>query len=42
MFKVIVAGGRDFSDYALLEKTLDALLVNKSEVADCFRIGQWS
>jgi predicted Rossmann fold nucleotide-binding protein DprA/Smf involved in DNA uptake len=32
MFKVIVAGGRDFSDYALLEKTLDNLLVNKSEV----------
>jgi hypothetical protein len=32
MFKVIVAGGRNFVDYALLEKTLDALLVNKSEV----------
>jgi hypothetical protein len=32
MFKVIVAGGRDFVDYALLEKTLDALLINKSEV----------
>jgi hypothetical protein len=32
MFKVIVAGGRDFSDYALLEKTLDKLLKNKTDV----------
>lgn len=26
MFKIIVAGGRDFKDYALLEKELDWLL----------------
>jgi hypothetical protein len=32
MFKVIVAGGRDFNDYLLLEKKLDKLLRNKSEV----------
>jgi predicted Rossmann fold nucleotide-binding protein DprA/Smf involved in DNA uptake len=32
MFKVIIAGGRDFSDYALLEKTLDKLLKNKTDV----------
>jgi hypothetical protein len=28
-FKLIVAGGRDFDDYALVEKTLDSLLENK-------------
>lgn len=29
MFHVIVAGSRAFNNFALLEKTLDALLVNK-------------
>lgn len=28
MFRVIVAGGRDFEDYALLQQTMDRLLVN--------------
>lgn len=28
-FRVIVAGGRDFVDYALLKKRLDAALINK-------------
>ena len=28
MFNVIIAGGRDFSDYALLAKTMDHLLSN--------------
>lgn len=28
-FRVIIAGGRDFNDYELLKKTMDALLVNK-------------
>lgn len=28
MFRVIIAGGRDFNDYPLLEKTMDELLVN--------------
>ena len=32
MFKVIVAGGRDFLDYNLLEQKLDKLLINKSDV----------
>lgn len=32
MFKVIVAGGRDFKDYTLLEKKLDELLVNQKDV----------
>jgi hypothetical protein len=32
MFKVIVAGGRDFSDYAFLSSTLDKLLARKSDV----------
>jgi hypothetical protein len=32
MFKVIVAGGRDFKDYPLLKKTLDKLLKHKTEV----------
>jgi hypothetical protein len=32
MFKVIVAGGRDFSDYALLCSTLDHLLSRKTDV----------
>lgn len=32
MFKVIVAGGRDFNDYPLLEQKLDKLLENKSDV----------
>lgn len=31
MFRVIIAGGRDFSDYQLLRKKMDILL---SEVAD--------
>jgi hypothetical protein len=31
-FRVIIAGGRDFSDYDLLEKTMDNLLANKSEI----------
>jgi hypothetical protein len=32
MFKVIVAGGRDFSDYKLLFSTLDHLLSRKTDV----------
>lgn len=28
MFRVIIAGGRDFSDYSLLTKTMDNVLVN--------------
>ena len=32
MFKVIVAGGRDFTDYALLESALQHLLSKKSDV----------
>jgi hypothetical protein len=32
MFKVIVAGGRDFDNYDLLVEKLDALLKNKEEV----------
>ena len=32
MFKVIVAGGREFSDYQLLSSTLDRLLSRKSDV----------
>ena len=31
MFRVIVAGGRDFGDYQLLRKTLDNLLCNITE-----------
>lgn len=29
-FKVIVAGGRNYSDYATVERSLDRLLANKS------------
>ena len=32
MFKVIVAGGRDFTNYALLHSTLQHLLSKKSDV----------
>ena len=32
MFKVIIAGGRGFSDYALLSSTLDKLLSQKTNV----------
>lgn len=32
VFKVIVAGGRDFDDYELLKNKLDILLQNKTEV----------
>jgi hypothetical protein len=32
MFKVIVAGGKDFNNYQLLKKTLDKLLSLKSDV----------
>lgn len=28
MFRVIIAGGRDFCNYALLEQTMDRLLLN--------------
>ncbi len=31
MFRVIVAGGRDFSDYVLLKQTMDILLSNIKE-----------
>ena len=31
MFRVIVAGGRDFSDYDLLKNTMDMLLSNISD-----------
>lgn len=30
-FRVIIAGGRDFSDYALLRRTMDTLLANINE-----------
>ena len=32
MFKVIVAGGRDFTDYTLLESTMQHLLSEKSDI----------
>lgn len=32
MFKVIIAGGRDFNDYGLLEKYCDKILSNVSDV----------
>ena len=32
MFKVIVAGGRDFADYDLLQYKLDNLLVDRLSV----------
>jgi len=32
MFKVIIAGSRDFDDYNLLRNTMDKLLVNKTQV----------
>lgn len=32
MFKLIVAGGRDFNDYDLLKSKLDKLLSNKTHV----------
>lgn len=31
MFRVIIAGGRDFNDYELLERSVDKLLVNITE-----------
>lgn len=31
MFKVIVAGGREFKDYQLLERTMDKILKNKKD-----------
>ena len=31
MFRVIIAGSRDFSDYALLKRTMDTLLSNIKE-----------
>ena len=32
MFKVIIAGGRDFCNFQQLTATMDAVLVNKSQV----------
>lgn len=32
MFRVIIAGGRDFSDYEYLKTTMDYLLQNKSDI----------
>jgi len=32
MFKVIIAGGRDFIDYALLRETCDKILCNQSDI----------
>lgn len=32
MFRVIIAGGRDFNDYQLLKTKMDSLLRNKSKV----------
>ena len=32
MYRVIVAGGRDFNDYNLLKSKLDKLLINKTDV----------
>ncbi len=34
IFRVIIAGGRDFSDYNMLRKTMDALLCNVSKDND--------
>lgn len=31
MFRVIIAGGRDFNNYELLERSMDKLLVNITE-----------
>lgn len=31
MFRVIIAGGRDFSDYEFLERTMDKLLINVTD-----------
>lgn len=31
MFRVIIAGGRDFDDYDLLKRTMDTLLINISD-----------
>ena len=31
MFRVIIAGGRDFNNYELLQKSMDRLLVNITE-----------
>lgn len=36
MFRVIIAGGRDFQDYALLEKTLDQFLSGQSDEITIF------
>jgi hypothetical protein len=38
MFKVIVAGSRDFNDYELLKLKLDALLQNKIDNQDSVQI----
>lgn len=32
MFKLIVAGSRNFNDFLLLRKKLDALLINKKDI----------
>ena len=32
MFKVIIAGGREFNDYELLKRKLDELLINKTDI----------
>lgn len=32
MFRVIIAGGRDFNDYALLEQKMDKLLKNQDDI----------
>jgi hypothetical protein len=32
MFKVIIAGGREFSNYSLLEKSLTAILSQKKDI----------
>ena len=31
MFRVIIAGSRDFSDYELLQSTMDRLLINRKD-----------
>ena len=33
MFRVIIVGGRDFSDYELLKTTMEKLLANIAEVS---------
>ncbi len=40
MFKVIIAGGRDFDNYELLKSTMDKLLSNKPKDDICIVCGK--